>query len=445
MGILDYMDTDPEKTGVQMQPVQMEDVPAAAPFNVEAGKTQFQVDPSTLAMLDRGKVQAMDVNEAKKIIQAGDFVFNKMPQAQAYDMQAKARAMADAERAQMKGDLPPPPPPSMMDKLSTWAKSVWDDEEQMTKLALAFNTMRLEPDQALAAGLMKRLDKFQDQKKINKTANMLINSKDPKMKTIGELMLAGFDYSDAVAAAKETSFDKQMALVGNDLEKWNKIFGSKGTTVQVGGEQSKGWQKIDEEFAQVYVDWNKGAADSAYKNIGGLKTVLNALEGGEQLTGAVIGMSPDVALKIFNPEAVDARQRVESVIQQSMKEILGAQFTEKEGERLVARSYDPALQPAQNAARLKAMVMMLEGAAAAKEQMIEHFREKGTLSGFKRTNMPTAGDFERAMEAAAPLTKERRDSLAKPQNAPQIGTIVDGYRFTGGDPSKEANWTKVGQ
>ena len=164
MGILDYMDTEPEKEGTQMPPIQMEDTAAAAPFNVEAVNTQFQVDPSTLAMLDRGKVQAMDVNEAKKIIQAGDFVFNKMPQAQAYDMQVKARAMADAERAQMTGDLPPPPPPSMMDKLSSWAKGVWDDEEQMTKLALAFNTMRLEPDQALAAGLMKRLGKLQDQK-----------------------------------------------------------------------------------------------------------------------------------------------------------------------------------------------------------------------------------------------------------------------------------------
>lgn len=428
MGILDYMDTDPEKTGVQMPPVQMEDVPAAAPFNVEAGNTQFQVAPETLAMLDRGKVQAMDVNEAKKIIQAGDFVFNKMPQAQAYDMQAKARAMADAERAQMTGDMPPPPPPSMMDKLSSWAKGVWDDEEQMTKLALAFNTMRLEPDQALAAGLMKRLDKFQTLKAANKSLPML-RKISPELAALVEA--GSIDVKDALTIAYKNPTKLQQIL---DLMKTPEgraqiqsvkamgldPFG--GTTIDM-GDKGHGIKKFNEMMAGEVYGWLGGGAGNLKANLANLDRARKILESGENVSGAMFGLLPEQGFNIFAPNAKIARDSVRGVVQGTLRETLGAQFTQKEGEGIMDRAYDPALPESENKKRVAALFMKLSEAAQAKTDMMNYYIDNNySMKGFKPKPMPTVQDYIAAMDAAAP----RKTKYIEPEaTKPKVKSITE--------------------
>jgi hypothetical protein len=129
-----------------------------------------------------------------------------------------------------------------------------------------------------------------------------------------------------------------------------------------------------------------------------------------------------------------------------MKEILGAQFTEKEGVQLIKRSYDEGLSEEQNLARLNAMIMQLEAAANAKEQMIDHFVKKGTLAGMERISMPTAQDFRDAMDAAAPRVtpvKEGEEIAAPAAASLQVGQVVDGHEYLGGNPAEKSSWKKV--
>lgn len=121
--------------------------------NVKAGNSFFRVDPETLASLDRGKVEAMDVEEARAKIRAGDFMFNKLP---------KVNEVADQT-----GD------DSIFDTIGSKIKDYFGNEENMVRLALGFNSMRLEPDAQLAATLGKRLELIGTRRKANRTADAL--------------------------------------------------------------------------------------------------------------------------------------------------------------------------------------------------------------------------------------------------------------------------------
>lgn len=119
--------------------------------NVKAGNSFFTVSPETLAMLDpEGPVTDMDVDKARQIVRAGDFVFNKLP---------KIKQVAEET-----GDE------SVFSAFGEKVKEYFGDEANMTRLALAFNSMRLQPDQGLAAVLGKRLETLQANKRDNKTA-----------------------------------------------------------------------------------------------------------------------------------------------------------------------------------------------------------------------------------------------------------------------------------
>jgi hypothetical protein len=84
----------------------------------------------------------------------------------------------------------------------------------------------------------------------------------------------------------------------------------------------------------------------------------------------------------MNPEAADAKNRVEGVIFQTLKETLGAQFTEREGKRLVEASYNPMLDPATNAARLRDYSNGLKKAVEARESQMAYLKEHKTLQGY---------------------------------------------------------------
>jgi hypothetical protein len=88
---------------------------------------------------------------------------------------------------------------------------------------------------------------------------------------------------------------------------------------------------------------------------------------------------------IFNPSGSDAIDRVRGVAFQSLRETLGAQFTEKESENLVKTYFNPTLGPEANLKRLDEFTTKLEAAYQAKSEMMEYFGENKTERGFQST------------------------------------------------------------
>tara|TARA_R110000796_G_scaffold80828_5_gene178626 strand:- start:2695 stop:3585 length:891 start_codon:yes stop_codon:yes gene_type:complete len=218
-----------------------------------------------------------------------------------------------------------------------------------------------------------------------------------------------------------------LAPTWENLRKLKQSSASSNSLVMPEG-QTKGRETVDTRYAEDYLQWVQGGGADAIGNLAQVGTVLKQLEMGKKITGPMIGIQPDFMLALTNPNAADAKQRIEEVVQRNLRLVLGAQFTEKEGERLIARAYNPALSPQQNAARLRRLFGQMATAAQARQEMSAYFEEKGTLTGYKgpRVNI---NQFYQALEVKPP---------------PVAGSIVEfngqKLKFLGGDPNDEANW-----
>lgn len=165
--------------------------------------------------------------------------------------------------------------------------------------------------------------------------------------------------------------------------------------------QTAGGKAADEQFAKDYVSFNQGGAQDAAKQIAQLRDVSSALKDPKaNLTGTLVGNMPEAVNTIVNPKSVAMRERVEEVVQRSLRAILGAQFTEKEGERLIARAYNPRLSEKENAVRVDRLLTQLEGAYKSKVDASKYFEKNGTLEGF-RGKMPSMGDFDPESKSGA--------------------------------------------
>lgn len=149
---------------------------------------------------------------------------------------------------------------------------------------------------------------------------------------------------------------------------------------------TKGQEALDREFAKEYSDYiAAGGYASVQKNLQDLDTVVKRLEEKDDVTGTLREklIPSDYVRSIVNEEAQDLKDTVERVIQQSLRQTLGAQFTEKEATRLIERSYNPRLSDEKNIERLKQTIKEIQNMAEAKQKSAKYFEEKGTLSGYR--------------------------------------------------------------
>ena len=154
-----------------------------------------------------------------------------------------------------------------------------------------------------------------------------------------------------------------------------------------------GQQEVDKKYADDFVQWETGGASDATKSRAQLQAVQAQLKSGKNLTGPVIGSMPDSVLAFTNKEAIETRQAVEEVVQRNLKAVLGGAFTQKEGDALIARAFNPRLSEEQNSARLARLLKQIELASDAKTAAADHYRAYGTLRGWKG-RMPRLSDFD---------------------------------------------------
>jgi hypothetical protein len=138
----------------------------------------------------------------------------------------------------------------------------------------------------------------------------------------------------------------------------------------------------DQKLAAELVEFERGGFAQVESNLDKLDKVIGQLESTQNLTGPVIGNVPTVLKAFTNPQAVGVEDDIRSIIFQSLRETLGAQFTEREGDRLVAASFNPLLSEEINAERLKRLRKETARSAQAKLDMIKYFDKKKTLRGY---------------------------------------------------------------
>jgi hypothetical protein len=180
------------------------------------------------------------------------------------------------------------------------------------------------------------------------------------------------DYSNqtgrisAVTGRERLNFDRETAANGPALT------------------DTKGFEAADKAFGEEYNEWTSGKRADAQKNLEQLDSVIEMLNGEGNYTGEVVGQIPDRLAVLSNTgqARVAARERVEEVVQRNLREVLGAQFTEKEGERLIKRAYNPMLSEEENIYRLTNLANQVRTSIQNRDAKAAYFAQNGTLVGF---------------------------------------------------------------
>jgi hypothetical protein len=169
-------------------------------------------------------------------------------------------------------------------------------------------------------------------------------------------------------------------------------------------------EAIDKKFADTYFDWQAGGGADTVANLAQIGTVLQRLESGQPLTGPMVGIQPDFVLALTRPDAAGAKEQVQEVVQRNLRVVLGAQFTEKEGNQLISRAYNPTLPPEKNAARLRKLFQQMALSAEQRQAMVEYYETNGTLQGYKG-KQPNINDFYKALEVGSSVNTGTNQGL----------------------------------
>jgi hypothetical protein len=140
-----------------------------------------------------------------------------------------------------------------------------------------------------------------------------------------------------------------------------------------------GEKKVDADYAKDINDWTAVGKSNLSKNLVSLKEARTALDEDTSLVGGLTGVLPD---RLTANRVLGQRQRVGSAVQGSLRATLGSSFTESEGNRTLANSYNEAADAETNKASLDKLITELEAQATVNDQRAEHFRKNGTLKGF---------------------------------------------------------------
>lgn len=182
-----------------------------------------------------------------------------------------------------------------------------------------------------------------------------------------------------------------------------------GKNVPGAGAAGAGAKKLDQEVAGEFMDWATKNGPVFERSIDELARaqdmIRRAKAQGKNISGrelwtsylSLFGDWGEKAESIANPLASDIRNQVLNTVQQTLRPTLGAQFTEREGQRVLARAYDPLKPEEVNIARIQALLTQIQKQAANSRSIMEWFiAHDGDMSGFK---MPAdeAAAFEQAL------------------------------------------------
>ena len=343
----------------------------------------------------------------------------------------------------------PAPAPAKKTGFMQSIKNKMQDPAFMARLTAGLNSMRYAPSAAIAAQSQAVLDEQRAIQRGNQTAQQLRNA---GRGDLADMIEASPENAATIYSAylqqklkPKTSYSQksgaqlnaEMNVTAFDPAKMYNV-DSTGKVTGIGGDapvtnidlgKQSGIEAVNKKISDEYVTWLGGGSADATKNVAQISNAINMLQSGDVTTGVKSGLIAKSGLGAFlDPEGTGLREQVEEVVQRNLRVVLGAQFTEKEGERLINRAYNPSLSTQQNLKKLNALFTQMQTALDQKNAMMDYFQKNNfNIFGYEG-NIPTVTDFDRALDAV---------------NAPQVGDVINGYEYLGGDPALESSYQKV--
>lgn len=224
----------------------------------------------------------------------------------------------------------------------------------------------------------------------------LINSQNPMAQQIGASV---FEKSLEAPKDKTASFTKLL----NDRnsfpegsEEWKQITAQinkqnappKNQNISVfnqGDSETQGAKDVSEVYSKDYIKWRLGdEASQVASNLSNLNEAFTTLQNNPTIVGVIKGGMPDTFTAWNNPNLLKVKESVATVVQQNLKAILGGQFTEKEGENLIKRAFNPQLGVKENLRRIKLLYTQMALANDMKNEIADYYEKNNfSMRGYK--------------------------------------------------------------
>jgi len=155
-----------------------------------------------------------------------------------------------------------------------------------------------------------------------------------------------------------------------------------------------GAQALDAIYLKDYLPFISGGSAKATKALYELGLAERELQSGnDKITGPIVGTIRSVSVPYMGevgdavadvlwPTGGNVKAMVEGNILESLRQVLGSQFTENEGKRILANTYNPRLDEKIVAKRVTALRLSLEEALKDKNRMATYYQTHGTLAGY---------------------------------------------------------------
>lgn len=190
-------------------------------------------------------------------------------------------------------------------------------------------------------------------------------------------------------------------------------------------ERLKNQMKTDAEVAKE-TRAGEGERVQAGLNVQQLNQIADSLEKTDTASGPIIGLLPKFARDILTPQGASLQDAAERIVQGGLRATLGGQFTQAEGDRFLARAYNPRLSEEQNAQNLRTIAREIAAMQLDKKAALDYFQKNGTLEGFVPNANPSAAP-------AAPAAPAASGGVARPANKADYDALPKGARFIAPD------------
>lgn len=221
-------------------------------------------------------------------------------------------------------------------------------------------------------------------------------------------------------------------------------------------EGSPAQKKLDEAFGTALGKLRASGAlapQALEKNEKQIQDVIKQLEAivagksKQSLSGIDVGLASQArgVMAITHPDALQALERVEEVVQRNLRIILGAQFTQKEGDRLISRAYNPWMNEESNLVRLRSLAESMAAQIKEKLRAVKHFEETGSLRLYKGKAPDRREIVDRlvfTVTRTSPIPIEKWDKRYFRSLLDENGRRTEEYKRLTGNPKTRARIEK---
>jgi len=156
-----------------------------------------------------------------------------------------------------------------------------------------------------------------------------------------------------------------------------RIASSKG-----GLDLTAGEEKADQAFANKAVAWKGGEKQQAESNIQNLENKIALLGKGANVSGPQYAFIPEGLMPVVAPGSTAFKDEISDIVFQSLRSTLGAQFTQREAERLINATFNQDLEEKYNLPRLQRLLAKTKSIYNGKQSEMDFYTDTGTLKGY---------------------------------------------------------------